>query len=413
MIVFEPRGGLCNRMRALGSAIALSKNINKPLQVIWRRNHHLNCNFEALFLIPPSIQNLIQVDSTELLEGCSEMLPVVYDQCIDDSCIRRLVQQKYNFEELSSCKAVFIWTGDLFYKTKHLFREFVPIDPLQKIIQSYAKDFKNVFGVHIRRTDNVRAIRYSPMAKYIELMEKEIAHNGSLRFFLATDSPDDEAQLKMLFPDRIITHPKRSLNRNDPLAIEDALIDLFCLSKCQKLIGSHWSSFTNVAAEINGIDKTIVIVGNPAAGFDFNDLEVGQSVKVQGRVSEDGAFAAREIKLGPNHWAVFKGVIRSLDRQENMLCLLNREFVVPNGIPVINLQRDVIGWQDLKAGDIVQFMGRHSAQRAFELKKIEMQKATDFDKAEVCGDIDKIDREKKTLEVLGFTVVVGEDTKIY
>jgi len=64
--------------------------------------------------------------------------------------------------------------------------------------------------------------------------------------------------LRNAFPGKIITYPKRVLERDNPLAAQDALIDLYCLSRCRKLIGSHWSSFTDVAWQIRGIERLII-----------------------------------------------------------------------------------------------------------------------------------------------------------
>ena len=90
---------------------------------------------------------------------------------------------------------------------------------LQRIIDSYLDQSNNVVGVHIRRTDSKKSIQYSPTSKFIDLMRSEIDENNEVKFFIATDSPEEEQQLKEAFPDRIMTHYKVSLNRNDPRAI--------------------------------------------------------------------------------------------------------------------------------------------------------------------------------------------------
>lgn len=89
-------------------------------------------------------------------------------------------------------------------------------------------------------------------------MRLELANDPATRFFLATDSPDVEEHLEAIFPDRITIHPKKSLDRNVPEAIQDALVDLLCLAATRKLIGSYWSTFTNAAAAIGGIESVIV-----------------------------------------------------------------------------------------------------------------------------------------------------------
>lgn len=145
----------------------------------------------------------------------------------------------------------------------------------------------------------------------------------------------------------------------------------------------------------------------------FNDLKVGQRVKVKGKPGEDGAFLASEISTkAPADQAVIQGLIQRIDHQKNTLRLFNREFVLPDGVAIKDSQRQILGLKDLKAGDMVQLKGRYSESEGFVPEKIKLQEASDFDLAELQGDINKIDREKKTLVVVGFTVTVSDDTKI-
>jgi hypothetical protein len=62
-----------------------------------------------------------------------------------------------------------------------------------------------------------------------------------------------ENQIQQQYGDRIITYEK-VLDRNQQKGIQDALVDMYCLAGCQKIIGSYFSSFSEVAAQINGIE---------------------------------------------------------------------------------------------------------------------------------------------------------------
>ena len=64
--------------------------------------------------------------------------------------------------------------------------------------------------------------------------------------------------LKNIFPCRTITHPKKSLDRHESVVIQAVLVDLYCLSKCQKLRGIYWSSFSYTAHQIHNIEYVIV-----------------------------------------------------------------------------------------------------------------------------------------------------------
>ncbi len=187
---------------------------------------------------------------------------IYYEKSFTNQEISQLINQEYNFEDLASYKIIFLLASRRFYSSTHPFQEFRPVESIQKVIDSYANNFNHTIGVHIRRSDNVQAIEHSPIEKFISLMEKEVSNNQNVNFFLATDSKNEERLLKARFPGRIIAHPKESLSRTNPHAIHDALVDLFCLSKCKKLIGSFHSSFTDTAWQINNIEKVIAKQGN-------------------------------------------------------------------------------------------------------------------------------------------------------
>jgi hypothetical protein len=103
--------------------------------------------------------------------------------------------------------------------------------------------------VHIRRTDN-QWRDHSPTGEFVRLMEEEIGKGPDRLFFVATDGSEEEERLKRLFPGRIISHRKRTLDRNSPEGVKDAVVDLYCLARCGKVIGSHRSSFSEAAAQI-------------------------------------------------------------------------------------------------------------------------------------------------------------------
>jgi hypothetical protein len=163
-----------------------------------------------------------------------------------------------NLKKMTAAKRSHITTVHSFYPTDRPFRDFVPVERLWQIINEHSQNFDRVIGVHIRRTDNRQSLAYSSTSEFIELMQAEIRKDGNTKFFVATDSQIEEDNLKQVFPGRILTYQKQSLDRNDPAAIQDAVVDLYCLSKCRKLIGSYYSSFTDTAYQINGIDYTIV-----------------------------------------------------------------------------------------------------------------------------------------------------------
>jgi hypothetical protein len=143
-----------------------------------------------------------------------------------------------------------------FMTISHPFSGFVPVPELARVIEAHHRERQ--VGVHIRRTDNIDSIRNSPTRSFVELLEAEVRADPAVVFFLATDSPEEERLLRERFPGRVQVHPKTSLNRGEGAAARDALVDLYALAGCRKIIGSYWSSFTDVASRIHGVERIIV-----------------------------------------------------------------------------------------------------------------------------------------------------------
>ena len=135
-----------------------------------------------------------------------------------------------------------------------------PVPKLAAIARSYADRLEGAVGVHLRRTDNEKAMQYSPLNLFVEKMSELLATGYCQNFFLASDSPEDEQYLQKSFPGRIITHPKRSYERNEAVAIKDALVDLYCLAQCKMIVGSYWSSFSETAALIGRKELQVINV---------------------------------------------------------------------------------------------------------------------------------------------------------
>jgi hypothetical protein len=129
---------------------------------------------------------------------------------------------------------------------------------LQAIIDRYVSSFDRTIGVHLRRTDNARAREVSPTELFVTAIEQEIELNPAARFFIATDEPEEEALLQQRFGDRLIVHPKRSRRRDDPAAIRDAVVDLYCLAACRRIYGSYWSSFSETAQQLGSAELRIL-----------------------------------------------------------------------------------------------------------------------------------------------------------
>lgn len=120
-------------------------------------------------------------------------------------------------------------------------------------VQEYCNVDHNTIGIHIRRTDNKQSILHSPTYLFESRIAERIEQDADAKFYLATDSIEEEKRLKEIFGDAIITFDNKDTSRNTFQGQVDAYVELLMLSKCGELWGSYYSSFSEIAARIGQI----------------------------------------------------------------------------------------------------------------------------------------------------------------
>lgn len=257
MIFLQPQGGLCNRLRAIAAtkAFILEYGLEKRFTLVWGNGGELNCDYRRLFEDDADIR---------VKNYCSDSYNIKHLYWIIKG---RLIPRAINVDGVDKIERFIsdIREGkDFWIKTGHQFISS-PIDytffkPKGKFIIAADKIMESgeVIGVHIRRGDNLRSAEFSPLELFQGKMDEEVRLNPTVRFFVATDSPSVEEKLRERYGNKIIVRPPKELSRNSPRGIEDALIDVLCLSRCRKIYGSFWSSFSEVASQIGNTPLEIL-----------------------------------------------------------------------------------------------------------------------------------------------------------
>lgn len=267
MIVIKPYGGLGNRLRSLDSAIALSDCTRHSLKMIWDANEELNCSFSSLFNAPEDF-DLKEISTSYLSRKFQEKIAIIFhftginypfsfDCVLHENDLMKLKSRGYDFCKLKNFKNIYINSNGRFLSPGKPYNYLSPVSDIKQKVDELCIDFDdNCIGVHIRRTDNQLSIKKSPIEKFIELMKAEEKQNPEQKFFLSTDSPRAENDIEKAFKGKIIKYDKE-LSRKKEQGVKDALIDMLCLSRTSKIIGSYWSSFSEVAAEMGNIPLVI------------------------------------------------------------------------------------------------------------------------------------------------------------
>jgi hypothetical protein len=108
-------------------------------------------------------------------------------------------------------------------------------------------------------------------------MRRCLCAEPDARFFLATDCPQTEAEIRAIFGARVITRP-RVASRDTRGGMLDAVVDLFALARTSRILGSYYSTFSETAASLGRI----------------NWVTVTDDASLVGRVNSDVMLATAE-----------------------------------------------------------------------------------------------------------------------
>lgn len=270
-ITLVPVGGLANRMRAIASAVELSRICNCHLDIFWFRDKGLNCPFHELFCDINS-ENVTLYEETPVNKIIYDRprkrnlwIPIlaqelIFNECIYEDEVKEYCHNVSYFE--SSVNRGKLYIASCYplieYSDTVLSGLFTPSGNIKPVVASRISDMSEYrIGVHIRRTDNTVSIKNSPDELFYKAIDDEIRNNGSTTIYLATDSEEVKSSFKNKYGTRLFTS-SQVVDRNSVSGISEAVSEMYILSMMNKIYGSWGSTYSEVAAALGGIPITIL-----------------------------------------------------------------------------------------------------------------------------------------------------------
>jgi hypothetical protein len=265
-LTIEPTGGLANRLRTLDAAIALGSRSQLPTRLRWNVNADLGGAFQRFFELPAELAALENVEASDARRILPRLLGVGRRRAyryLDDARIQRLVQAGADFEAFTrGRRPLYIRTCYRFFPNPNAYAWLAPTARLLASIDAYAGGFSDhTIGVHVRRTDHVVSRERSPDQLFFAALDAAIVEDARSVFCLCTDDFETLHRFRERYGERIISRERQQFGRDSIAAIEDAVIDLFSLARCQRILGSEWSSFSRLAAQVGGIERRVLSLG--------------------------------------------------------------------------------------------------------------------------------------------------------
>lgn len=267
-LTLVPIGGLANRIYTICAAISYCHTYNIELKIFWFKDKGMGATFSSLFEFVNQDNQIQLIDANwqhyiyDRPRKKTLWIPYLFQKLIFN---RRFYEKdiyagsilKDLTEACMQEKNIYLVHCHPFYPPKH-FLYFIPKPEIQKMINERASfSPKNTIGIHIRRTDNIISIQQSPLKLFIKKIEEEIKNNPDIQFYLASDSLEEKEKLKNLFGNRIITMDQPA-RRNTTEGIKEVIVELYTLSRTQKIYGSMNSSFSSLASDLTHIPREIL-----------------------------------------------------------------------------------------------------------------------------------------------------------
>jgi hypothetical protein len=257
-LVIHPRGGLCNRLRAIASAKRLCAKTGARGTIVWDWG-----DYRALFnddteWIPYTDQ--MNWQQNVIIPGYHHIRHL-HPQDGGTSDNRRVPVTTYPHIAVISWY-IFCAAEEpvLRGSEESVFPWFPKPHPaiLGKVSAFAEAHFStHTVGVHIRRTDHKRAILCSPDEAYHKEADR-LADKG-YQLFLATDNEETLQTMQRRYGRKLMHYPKASsMKQRWPRAtsttedVIDDIVDLWLLAACEFVIGSATSSYSRVAILLNG-----------------------------------------------------------------------------------------------------------------------------------------------------------------
>ena len=278
-LFIDAQHGLGNRLRAIGSAGAVTRATGRELVVIWEPDHHCQGRLgdlfdydgaveEESFLTRAVTEGATVLNYMEIEDGSSKGAPLMLEAGRD-----AYVRSAYILTHPASD-----WVAD-----NQLLRELRPVEAVTALLARAGEPAE--IGLHVRMEgapgtdtnsydarenwteEGHAAIHHwrelSHYKHFMARLDVLLENQPEAGVFLATDQAQTYAAFRETYGDRI-RMIERDLYDRSAAQLRFALADILGLARCRHLLGSNWSSFTEAALRLSD-----TIAEHEVAGRDF------------------------------------------------------------------------------------------------------------------------------------------------
>ena len=271
MLKVQPICGLANRMRALASARQIALELNVPLVCYWRVDAELGAPYSALFMPIEGVE-MREAQQLKVFSSLSKRNRMVrfltskwnkwqaVDFCVKETDVQRLIGRGESIVDILKAhrdEHICLETYGLLGNVND-WTIFKPVSEIQEKIDAYLQNMPlGTYGIHIRRTDNEWAKEASPLILFRQKIGCILKKEPEAHFYLATDDEEIIADFRNEFGAHILTRDK-SFSRTSVEGMQDAVVEMWILSRTKKIFGSYYSSYSEMASWVGSVDLEVL-----------------------------------------------------------------------------------------------------------------------------------------------------------
>lgn len=260
--------GLSNRLRVLVSGLALAEEAGRRFRMLWPRTDNCAARFDQLFV------NRWPVEESDLAEvrklGDYSNVPLPLPDLLSDPTPHLTI----NWYSWMVIPQHYPGHEALMKRCEELFLSLELQPEIAARVAAFQQRFfrPRMIGVHLRRGDFRfhRPAASGNTRSAMEAVDALLAGWPEAGILLCTDdgagfkkdgrpigAEGVAEKFKQRYGERVVQTTSRSLDRNDPVAIEDAVLDLWLLRRTDAVVGTEASSFSQLAVFARQVPLTL------------------------------------------------------------------------------------------------------------------------------------------------------------
>ncbi|SDY83771.1 glycosyltransferase [Citreimonas salinaria] len=278
-LFIDAQHGLGNRMRAIGSAAAIAEATGRELVIVWDPDHHCQARLADLF------HHLGAIVEESFVAEAAGMGCAVYNYMeIEPGAHKDAALDLSHGGDIYARSAYALNAAPSHWAAENRFLHTLrPTEPVQALVDGAGGPFD--VSLHVRmvgapgtdtasydRAENWTgeghaAINHwreqSHYSRFMKRLDALIAAGAADRVFLAADAPETYAAFAETYGDRVRRLERTAYDRSTAQLVH-ALADAILLGRAPLLLGSTWSSFSELAMRLSRQD-----IKSEMSGTDF------------------------------------------------------------------------------------------------------------------------------------------------